>query len=268
MKGFVPQLKLDLQEAFPTIKINNEDSISKIFYDVYIQTMEKFIFVFDEWDYIFNGNLFSENDRKDFLQFLKMLLKDKPYVELAYMTGVLPIAKYSSGSDLNMFEEYTFLNDSNFDRYLGFTMEEAENLCKKQKDVTFKELKNWYNGYKTFSGLDILNPWSVICALSDGICQSYWTNTGPMDEILYYINNDVDSVKNDIVQMISDIPLQIELKGYNAEQPKLNNRNQILSAMTTYGFLSYDGEELRIPNKEIKMKFSKALNALEDSSRD
>nr|WP_269477505.1 hypothetical protein [Hominibacterium faecale] len=26
-----------------------------------------------------------------------------PYVELAYMTGLLPIAKYSSGSELNMF---------------------------------------------------------------------------------------------------------------------------------------------------------------------
>jgi hypothetical protein len=142
-------------------------------------------------------------------------------------------------------------------------MEEAKNLCKKQKDVTFKELKSWYNGYKTCSGLDILNPRSVMCALSDGICQSYWTNTGPMDEILYYINNDVDAVKNDIVQMISDIPLQIELKGYGAEQLELNNRNQILSAMTIYGFLSYDGDELRIPNKEIKMKFSKAL---EDSS--
>ncbi len=28
------------------------------------------------------------------------------YVELAYMTGILPIAKYSGGSELNMFVEY------------------------------------------------------------------------------------------------------------------------------------------------------------------
>lgn len=33
---------------------------------------------------------------KNFLKFLRDLLKDKPYVERAYMTDVLPIAKYSS----------------------------------------------------------------------------------------------------------------------------------------------------------------------------
>ena len=52
------------------------------------------------------------------------------------------------------------------------------------------------DGYKTFKGEDVFNPRSVVYALSDGVCQSYWTNTGPMDEIIYYINNDVGSVKD------------------------------------------------------------------------
>ena len=55
---------------------------------------QKFIFILDEWDFIFNNNLFSEQERERFLQFRKDLLKDRPYIELAYMTGVLPIAKY------------------------------------------------------------------------------------------------------------------------------------------------------------------------------
>ena len=99
--------------------------------------------------------------------------------------------------------------------------------------------------------------------MRQGVCQSYWTNTGPMDEILYYINNDIDAVKNDIVQMTSGIPVKIKLKGYGAEQINLNTRNQILSAMTVYGFLSYHDEELTIPNKELRLKFS---DALEDNS--
>ncbi len=49
------------------------------------------------------------------------------------MTGVLPIAKYSSGSALNMFKEYNMLNDSKYDKYFGFTLAEVENLCKKTK---------------------------------------------------------------------------------------------------------------------------------------
>ena len=259
MDGFISQLILDLKEEFPNAKINDNDALGKIFEDIYTQTGENFIFILDEWDYIFNNNLFEHKDREEFLEFLKKLLKDKPYVELAYMTGVLPIAKYSSGSALNMFKEYNMLNDKKYDKYFGFTLSEVEILCKKQNQVNFSKLKEWYNGYKTCSGLEIFNPRSVVYALSDGTCQSYWTNTGPMDEILYYINNDVDSIKNDIVQMTSGIPLEIKLKGYGAEQKELNTRNQILSAMTIYGFLSYHDETLVIPNKELRIKFDEAL---------
>lgn len=31
------------------------------------------------------------------------------------MTGILPIAKYSSGFELNMFDEYHFMHDTIFD---------------------------------------------------------------------------------------------------------------------------------------------------------
>ena len=247
----------DIIEAYPNV--NTNDTISEMLKQASDETGENFIFILDEWDYIFNNNLFSEDDRKKFLRFLEDLLKDKPYVELAYMTGVLPIAKYSQGSAINMFREYNILNDKIYYKYFGFTLEETKKLCDKQHEVTFDKLKEWYDGYKTYLGDDIFNPRSVVCALSDGVCQSYWTNTGPMDEILYYINQDIDSVKNDIIQMISGIPLEIKLKGYGAEQKELNTRNQILSAMTIYGFLSYHDETLAIPNKELRIKFDEAL---------
>lgn len=247
----------DIIEAYPNV--NADDTISEMLKQASDETGENFIFILDEWDYIFNNNLFSEDERKNFLEFLRDLLKDQPYVELAYMTGVLPIAKYSQGSALNMFREYNILNDRIYHKYFGFTLSEVEYLCKKQNQVAFDKLKEWYDGYKTYLGDDIFNPRSVVCALSDGVCQSYWTNTGPMDEILYYINQDIDSVKNDIIQMISGIPLEIKLKGYGAEQKELNTRNQILSAMTIYGFLSYHDETLTIPNKELRIKFDEAL---------
>jgi len=255
---YISMIYDDLKEQY-SININNNMVVSDVFNAVYNQTGESFVFILDEWDYIFNNNLFSENDRKSFLKFLEDLLKDKSYVDLAYMTGVLPIAKYSTSSTINMFKEYNTLNDNKYYKYFGFSMEETKSLCDKQSEVTFDELKNWYDGYKTFKGEDIFNPRSVSYALSDGVCQSYWTNTGPMDEIIYYINNGVGDIKDDVVNMISGIPLEIKLKGYSAEQKELNTRNQILSAMTIYGFLSYHDKTLEIPNKELRIKFDEAL---------
>lgn len=56
---------------------------------------KKYIFVLDEWDYVFHQEFVTDADKKSYIRFLSNLLKDKPYVSLAYMTGILPIAKYS-----------------------------------------------------------------------------------------------------------------------------------------------------------------------------
>ena len=53
----------------------------------------------------------TEKDKDDHLTFLSSLLKDQSYVKMTYMTGILPIAKYSSGSKLNMFAEYTMAEE-------------------------------------------------------------------------------------------------------------------------------------------------------------
>lgn len=85
----------------------------------------------------------SETNKKDYLGFLKVLLKDQVYVELAYMTGVLPIAKYSSGSELNMFDEYSFMDDNIYDKFFGFTEAEVMDLCENYKTVSYDQLKWW-----------------------------------------------------------------------------------------------------------------------------
>ena len=108
-------LRQDLLDFFDDILKQSQD-----LYKLLDKTKEKFIFIIDEWDYIFSHNLFEEN-QQDFLEFLRNLLKDKPYVALCYMTGVLPIKKYSEGSALNMFKEYTMLNDHVYSDFFGFT---------------------------------------------------------------------------------------------------------------------------------------------------
>ena len=185
-------IRKDLNELCPDIEILPEMILCDIFQQIYDKTEEGFIFIIDEWDYIFNKNLFTKDERDAFLGFLMDLLKDKSYVDLVYMTGILPVAKYLSESTLNTFKEYTMLEDTIYDKYFGFTENEVEELCKRQDKISMSELKEWYNGYKTHDGIDLYNPRSVVYALEDGVCRSYWTNTGPMNEIIPFINMNID----------------------------------------------------------------------------
>ena len=245
----------DIKESYPQIDVEKYFSIG----DILSTTGEQFIFIIDEWDYIFSHDLFKEN-QQDFLEFLRNLLKDKPYVALCYMTGVLPIKKYSEGSALNMFREYTMLNDRVYSDYFGFTEKEVKCLCARNKEMSFDEITQWYNGYLDCFGNSLYNPRSVVCALEDNYCQSYWTNTGRMDEVLYYLKYNIAEVRDDVIEMVSGNVVDIFIdEEFRAGQEAPKTREEIYSAMIVYGFLSYYDGTIRIPNKELMKEFEKAL---------
>jgi hypothetical protein len=260
------RLKKDIIQAFPCASVDEEDDIWNILGDIYEnENGVKFIFILDEWDYIFHCDFFSDQDKADYLTFLRNLLKDKAYVALAYMTGILPIAKYSSGSELNMVMEYTMTTKEKYSEYFGFTEAEVDTLfeqyqsLQKKPSITREGLRNWYNGYQTSTGIRLYNPRSVVCALSDNQLSGYWTSSGPYDEIYYYINHNIDAVRDDIALMISGIPVPANVSEYAATARNLTTKNEILSAMVVYGFLSYENGCVRIPNKELMDKFDELL---------
>ena len=79
---------------------------------IYADTGKKFIFLIDEWDCVMRERQEEECLRKQDLDFLRNLLKDQPYVALAYVTGILPVKKYGQHSALNMFWEYSMTDQS------------------------------------------------------------------------------------------------------------------------------------------------------------
>lgn len=250
------KLKEDLTDSYPRLAARTFDSSS----DLLQATGDSFIFILDEWDSVFYKAFMTEYDKLNYLLFLKGLLKDQPYVELAYMTGVLPVAKYSSGSELNMFDEYNFINDNIFDDSFGFCSEEVKELCFRHSTVSYEEIKRWYDGYYTSKGRSLFNPRSVSKALQRGTCLNYWTETGPMNEIADCIEHNVSAVREDIVKMVAGIPVEVDLQGYSASELQLDTRDEILSAMVVYGFLSYHDGYLKIPNHELMEKFQRVLS--------
>lgn len=259
----------DVKEAFPQVKINEADAVGDILESVFVQCGEKFIFVLDEWDFIFHRDFINEIDKEKYVAFLSNLLKDRPYVVLSYMTGILPIAKYSSGSELNMFAEFTMVNSPMFGEYFGFTDDEVDDLYRryivecdrqhKEKSVTRKGLRDWYNGYYTKSGERVYNPRSVVFALQFNNLANYWTSAGPYDEIYYYIRNNISDVRDDLALMISGESVTAKIQEYAATSMNLSTRDEIYSAMVVYGFLSYLNGKVCIPNRELMEKFDELL---------
>ena len=252
----------DLHKQYPDLDLDAKKDIP----DWLTETGDSFVFVIDEWDAIFEMPFMKKADKEQYLLFLKALLKDKPYVRFAYMTGILPIAKYTSGSPLNMFREFSAFQDSQFYPYFGLSAEEIHRLMldKGYTQPSLEELTQWYDGYiREHDGVHMFNPESVSRALQDGRCKSYWTGSGPMNEVRDIIRHNVLDLREDIIRMVGGETLGIRLTGFSVEKDRISTRDEILSAMVVYGFLSYFDGELRIPNHELLLKFQEALSSQE-----
>ena len=157
----------------------------------------------------------SKAEQARYLDFLRNLLKDQEYVELAYMTGILPIAKYSDGSELNMFDEYDMAVKEKYGQYFGFSDKEVDGLYEiymrttKRPKLSRDSLREWYDGYHTALGDRLYNPRSVVCALRDNQLANYWTSSGTYDSIFSYIKGNVEDVREDLVWMVSVSPASV-----------------------------------------------------------
>ncbi len=255
----------DLNAAYPHLKLNQNWAVWDLLSLVFEETEQKFIFVIDEWDALFHMAFAGETDRKEYLLFLKMLLKGRSYAALAYMTGILPIAKYSEGSELNMFLEYDMATKIRFGEYFGFSETEVDMLYGRYaqtaspRRITRKALAEWYDGYHTASGEHLYNPRSVVSALMNNQLGSYWASSGAYDSIFYYIQNNIEDVRDDLALMVSGEHVEARMQEYAATAAELKTRDQIYSALVVYGLLTYEDGEVFIPNKELMGKFEELL---------
>ena len=255
----------DIKDAYPDAKVDDSEAVWDILLSLNNRDDSKFIFILDEWDYIFHQNFVTDEDKESYLSFLQNLLKDMPYVVFTYITGILPIAKYSSGSELNMFLEYTMATEEKFSQYFGFTEEEVDMLFDRYLSYTAKPcltregLQSWYDGYYSKSGKRLYNPRSVVTALKNNNLGNYWTSAGPYDEIYYYIEHNVAAVRDDLALMAAGMAVPVRIWEYAATSMNLQTKEEIFSAMVVYGFLTYKDGKVSIPNRELLDKFSDML---------
>ena len=251
-----------LVAANPTIEFEDKSKIVRVMNDIYRQTKRSFVILIDEWDCIFRVHKTDDTAQGKFLDFLRLWLKDKPYVGLAYMTGILPIKKYGTHSALNMFEEYSMTDPHPFIDYFGFTSFEVEKLCQRF-NVSIEEMKYWYNGYFIETGTPIFNPRSVVQSLSRGKFNSYWNKTETYEALKVYIQMNMDGLRDKVVRLLSGDCVEVNTKKFKNDMSTFHSADDVLSLLVHLGYLSFDFESsrVRIPNEEVKMEF---VNVIED----
>ena len=242
----------------------DEEMLVDVLDEIYAYTQEGFIFIIDEWDCIFREYKVDREAQKKYLDFLRSLLKDKPYVELAYMTGILPIKKYGTHSALNMFKEISMLNPTPLEEFMGFTEKEVKELCLKY-DMDYNKIKEWYDGYKMTDSLSVYNHRSVVYALMDRKYENYWTSTETYEALQIYIDMNFDGLKDDIIRLLAGEYVIVNADKFQNDMTTFKSKDDVFTLLIHLGYLGYDSinRTVYIPNKEVTSSF---INSIEDSN--
>lgn len=234
---------------------------------IYAKTKQQFVILIDEWDCIFREYKQDMESQKRYLDFLRDWLKEKRYVSLAYMTGILPIKKYGTHSALNMFVEYSIIEPGKLAPFFGFTKEEVELLCKKYH-MNFDEAMAWYDGYRLrvssrIPELSLYNPKSVVEAMKREDYGNYWNQTETYEALKVYIEMNFDGLKDAIVEMLAGGRVDVNTNKFSNDMMTLRSRDDVLTLLIHLGYLTYDAQErmVSIPNKEIAQEY---VNVIEE----
>lgn len=259
---YLEQVVIDeIREVYGDLFQGKETVLAAVLERIYVKRKKKFIFLIDEWDCVMRERQESETMQKQYLDFLRDLLKDQPYVALAYMTGILPVKKYGVHSALNMFTEYSMTDQDVFEEYTGFTEPEVKELCAGY-GMDYDEMRDWYDGYVLTGFQHIYNPKSVVEAVRRHKFSNYWTSTETYDALKTYMDMDFDGLRSDIVQMLGGGRIKVNTRSFQNDMYNFRTKDDVLTLLIHLGYLAYDSlrKEAFIPNREIVEEFENAMS--------
>lgn len=278
-----------IKKKYPEADYFDDTDLIQSMADVYDSNGQQFVVVIDEWDAVFRILKEDKEGQTRYLDFLRDWLKDKTYIALAYMTGILPIKKYGEHSALNMFTEYSMLAPMQLAAYTGFTEEEVSDLCRRY-GRDYNKIKDWYDGYEvsdiippdpdhkqlsetgvspTAKRYALYSPLSIVNAVSTGIIRNYWNKTEIYEALAEYIRKDYDGLKEAVALLMDGGRLKIDTSTYQNDMTTFHGRDDVLSLLIHLGYLGFDDErsEVFIPNREILDEFRTCVSAISQVSR-
>ena len=257
------ELIMDVQKAFPDVLVMDGDDLMAYLIRITESTQQPFIFIIDEWDAICREFEAGTHAMDEFVSWLRRMFKGSNSSQVfagVYMTGILPIKKYKTESALNNFIEYSMVKPGELASFFGFTKDEVIALAAKH-GMDFDELEKWYDGYQIGSEPSMFNPNSVMQALREQWCESYWGKTGAYDAVADYISMNFEGLKDDIIRMLAGESCDVNPIGFTNDLSQIRSRDDVLTVLIHLGYLTYDRrtKECRIPNLEVSGEMESAV---------
>ena len=259
------ELRADIHAAYPDIPQQEGDDLMALLIRIAAATGERFVFIIDEWDAICREFTPGTSAMDRYVNWLRRMFKGGSTMKVfagAYLTGILPIKKYKTESALNNFIEYSMVSPRRMARYFGFTKDEVRALAERH-GMDFDDLEKWYDGYQIGSEPSMFNPNSVMQAIDNDWCESYWASTGAFDAVANYIQMNYEGLKDDIIRMLAGEWIKVNTTKFQNDMSVIRSRDDVLTVLIHLGYLSYDRrtEECRIPNREVA---GEMVNAVEE----
>ena len=263
--AFITKSVLDeLRNLYPEVLTQDTGTIPDALSRVKERTGQKFVVIIDEWDVIIRDGSMTEAIQDEYLNFLRGMFKGvepTKYIQLAYLTGILPIKKEKTQSAVNNLDEFTMLQADELAPYIGFTEEEVKELCG-EYGRDFDKVKKWYDGY-LLNGYQVYNPKAVVSVMTKGKFRSYWSETGSYEVIVPLICMNYDGLKNAIIEMLSGSEVKVDTATFKNDPAKIQNRDEVLTYLIHLGYLGYneDTEMAFVPNEEIRQELITAVKS-------
>lgn len=259
-KSVLDELRGIYPDALPQEVVTLPDALSR----VKERTGQKFVVIIDEWDVIIRDGAIIENIQDEYLNFLRGMFKGvepTKYIQLAYLTGILPIKKERAQSAVNNLDEFTMLQADELAPYIGFTENEVKGLCEKY-NRDFDKVKKWYDGY-LLDGYQVYNPKAVVSVMTKGRFRSYWSETGSYEVVVPLICMNYDGLRNAIIEMLSGSEVKVDTATFKNDPAKIQNRDDVITYLIHLGYLGYneDSESAFVPNEEIRQELITAVRS-------
>ena len=260
------ELLADVSMAFPEVPTEAGEKLIGYLLRISEATQQQFVFIIDEWDAICREYAPETKVIDGYVDWLRRMFKSVDAVRVfagVYMTGILPIKKYKTQSALNNFREFSMVTPGKMAGYFGFRSKEVKLLAQKF-DMDYEELEKWYDGYQIGNESSIFNPNSVMQAIDNGSCSSFWAATGAYDTVSNYIQMNYEGLKDDIIRMLAGERCIVNPTKFQNDMSIVRSKDDVLTLLIHLGYLSYDwrGNECYIPNREVA---GEMLNAVEAS---